>query len=180
MNKHRTPAFAIIVAVNVISAAGARAAQQPPPIHGVTGTIATEESIEQTKKGARKVLSKAADGIKHLFRLNRPSTGDAAADEALQALEEGTRVTLRYAAEGQSFTAEEIDRPGGESVKEVEGAVTAVNRADRTIAIRLADGTRRMLRFSDRAAADAGGEIVIVYYENEAGQRVTLYFKRVS
>jgi hypothetical protein len=61
----------------------------------------------------------------------------------------------------------------------MEGAVTAVNPGDRTIAIRLADGTRRMLRLSDPAAANSAGAVV-VYYTNQAGQRVALNCKRAS
>src|SRR5882762_1883210 len=87
------PFVAGILAVNVIGAAGARAAQQPPPIHGVTGTIATEDTIQETSEGGHRILVKARDGVARLFRLNRRSTvdgGDAASDEALRAFKKGT------------------------------------------------------------------------------------------
>ena len=161
-NGHRTLMTAVgIAAVTVvIGSAGARA-QQPPPIHGVTGTIATEESIKDTTEAGGTIFSKA----KRLLHLNRKSqTGDAAGDEALRGLKEGTAVTLHDATANK---------------KETEGAVSAVNPGDRTIAIRLADGTRRMLRLSSPAEANSAGAVV-VYYTNAAGQRVALNCKRAS
>jgi len=186
------PVFAGMAAVNVIGVADARAAQQPPPIHGVTGTIATEGTVQETYEGVNKILVKAADGIEHLFHLSRRSTvhsGDEVGDEALRGLKKGTPVVVHYTTEGENLTAEEIDRLGDEGLKQMEGVVTAVNRGDRTISIRLADDTRQTLRLSDRAAADVGKDIdragdstakVIVYFKDEAGQRVVHYFKRIS
>jgi hypothetical protein len=184
--------FAGMVAVNVIGVADTRAAQQPQPIHGVTGTIATEGTVQETYEGANKILVKTADGIEHLFHLKGRSTvhsGDAAGDEALRGLKKGAPVVVHYTTEGENLTAEEIDRLDDEGLKQIEGVVTAVNRGDRTLSIRLADGTRQTLRLSDRAAANVGKDIdhvrdgtaqVIVYYKDEAGQRVAHYFKRVS
>lgn len=150
-----------IAAVTVVIGSADARAQQPPPIHGVTGTIATEESIKDTTEAGGTIFSKA----KRLLHLNRKSqTGDAADVEALRGLKDGTAVTLHDA------TA---------NTKEMQGAVTAVNLGDRTIAIRLADGTRRMLRLSGPAEANSAGAVV-VYYTNQAGQRVALNFKRAS
>jgi hypothetical protein len=176
----------------VIGGGNARAAQQPPPIQGVTGTIATEGTIQETDEAAHKILVKAADGIERLFHLTGRSAvhgGDAAGDETMRTLKKGTRVVVHYTVEGEILTAEEIDRLGDEGLKQIEGKVTAVNRDKRTIAIKLANGTTQTLQLSDRAASDVGKDIdrasdgtvtVIVYYKNEAGQRVVHYFKRVS
>jgi len=181
-----------LVAVNVIGAVDAKAAQQPPPIHGVTGTIATEGTIQETSEAGHTILVKAADGVERLFHLNRRSTvhsADAAGDEALRPLKKGTPVVVHYTTDGENLTAEEIDRLGDDGLKQMQGVVTAVNRGDRTISIKLADGTRQTLRLSERAATEAGEEIdhagdgtvkVIVYFRDEAGQRVAHYFKRVS
>jgi hypothetical protein len=186
------PVFAAVVAINVIDAADAKAAQQPPAIHGVTGTIATEGTIEETSEGAHTVLVKAADGIERLFHLNRRSTvhsGDAAGEEVLRTLKKGTPVAVHYTTDGQTLTAQEIDRLGDDGLKQMQGVVTAVNRGDQTISIKLADGTRQTLRLSDRAAAEVGADMdhagdsavkVIVYFKDEAGRRVAHYFKRVS
>jgi hypothetical protein len=186
------PVFAGIVAITVIGAADASAGQQPPPIHGVTGTIATEGSIQATSEAGHTVVVKAADGIERLFHVNRRSTvhsGDPAGEEALGALKKGTPVVVHYTTDGGNLTAEEIDRLDDKGLKQMQGVVTAVNRSDRTISIKLADGSRQTLRLSERAAAEAGEDIdhvddgtvkVIVYFRDEAGQRVAHYFKRVS
>lgn len=169
------------------------ALQQPPPIQGVTGTIATEGTIQETDAAGHSVLVKAADGVQHLFHLSKRSRvhsgeGDLAADEALRGLKKGTPVVVHYTSEGETLTAEEIDRIGAEGLRQIEGSVTKVDRITRTISIKLADGTTQTLRLSERAAADAGKDLdsardgarIIVYYKDEAGQRVAHYFKRVS
>jgi hypothetical protein len=187
-----TKVFAGLAIVNLIAVVDARAAQQRPPIQGVTGTIATEGTIQEVSEGGHTIFVKAADGLGRLFRLKRQSTvhgGDAAGDETLRALKKGTPVVVHYTTDGENLTAEEIDRLGDKGLKQMEGVITAVNRGDRTISIKLADGTRQTLRLSDRVAAEAGQDIdraadstakVIVYFKDEAGQRVAHYFKRVS
>jgi len=164
----KTVGLAALLAVTVIGVAGA-AAQQPPPIQGVTGTIATETSIDETTAAGHGILAK----VKRVLHLNGRSTvpsGDAAGEEALSGLKKGTRVVVSDAAK---------------SVKEVAGSVVALNLADRTISVRLSDDSIQTLRLSDEAAADADavsdvGSKVIVYYRNESGQRVAKHFKRVS
>ena len=169
-----------------------RAAQQPPPNQGVTGTIATEGTIQEIDEGAHRILVKTADGIERLFHLGGRSAvhgGDTAGDETLRTLKKGTRVVVHYTGDGTNLTAEEVDRLGDDGLKQIEGKVTAVNRNTRTISIKLANGTTQTLQLSDRAASDVGKDIdrasdgtvsVIVYYKNEAGQRVVHYFKRLS
>ncbi len=139
-----------------------------------------------------KVLVMAADGIEHLFHLGGHSSvhgGDPAGDETLRALKKGTHVVVHYTKDGDTLTAEEIDRLDAEGLKQMEGKVTAVNRSKRTISIKLANGTTQVLRLSERAASDVGTDVdrasdgtatIIVYYNNEAGQPVVHYFKRVS
>jgi hypothetical protein len=186
-NRYRTFIKAAGFVVTVIGAAEARAGQQPPPIHGVTGTIATETSIEETTAGGNRILGKAAS-LLHLNRRAADRNGDAAGNEVLSGFKNGARVTLQNTT-GANLTAAEIDRLGDEGVKQMEGTVTAVSLGDRTISLRLGDGTRRTLRLADQAAAGAGKDLrragdskdrVIVYYTNEAGQRVVHYFRRVS
>jgi hypothetical protein len=164
----KTVGFAALLAVNTIWVAEA-AAQQPPPIQGVTGTIATETSIDETTAAGHGILAK----VKRVLHLNGRSTvpsGDAAGEEALGGLKKGTRVVVSDVAG---------------SVKEVAGSVVALNVADRTISVRLSDDSIQTLRLSDEAAADAeaagdAGARVIVHYRNESGQRVAKHFRRVS
>ena len=181
----KTVGFAVIALVNLICI-GAAAAQQPPPIHGVTGTIATETSIDETTAAGHGILAK----VKRVLHLNGRSAvpGAAAGEEALGGLKKGTRVVVHYAADGGNLTSGAIDRQGRDGVKQMAGSVVALNLSDRTISVKLSDDSIQTLRLSDEAAAGAKdidrasdtGANVIVYYRNEAGQRVAKYFKRVS
>src|SRR5687767_11780117 len=77
---HVSVCAAIVAVTVIVSTADARAAQQPPPIDGVTGTVATEATVRETHEGANKILTKVAGGIGRLFGLKRRSTvqsGDA-------------------------------------------------------------------------------------------------------
>jgi hypothetical protein len=176
---------AVLVAVQVIGVTDALA-QQPPPIQGVTGTIATETSIEETTAAGHGILAK----IKRVLHLNGGNTvpnGDAAGEEALAGLKKGTRVVVRTAADGTNLTAGAIDRHGREGLKEMSGSVVAVTLGERTISVKLSDDSIQTLRLSEDAAANAKdidragdtGANVIVYYRNESGQRVAKYFTRI-
>jgi len=164
----KTVGFAALLAVQASWVAEA-AAQQPPPIQGVTGTIATETSIDETTGAGHGILGK----VKRVLHLNGRSpvpSGDAAAEEALGGLKKGTRVVVSDSTK---------------SVKEVAGSVVALNLADRTISVKLSDDSIQTLRLFDEAAADAeaagdAGANVIVYYRNESGQRLAKHFRRVS
>jgi hypothetical protein len=164
----KTVGFAALLAVQASWVAEA-AAQQPPPIQGVTGTIATETSIDETTDAGHGILGK----VKRVLHLNGRSpvpSGDAAAEEALGGLKKGTRVVVSDSTK---------------SVKEVAGSVVALNLADRTISVKLSDDSIQTLRLFDEAAADAeaagdAGANVIVYYRNESGQRLAKHFRRVS
>jgi len=160
----KTVGFAALLAVNTIWVAEA-AAQQPPPILCVTGTAATETSIDETTAAGHGILAK----VKRALHLNGKSTvpsGDAAGEEALGGLKKGTRVVVSDAAK---------------SVKDVSGSVVALNLGERTISVRLPDDSIQTLRLSDEAeAAGDPGANVIVYYRNESGQRVSKHFRRVS
>jgi len=146
---------------------GARAEQQPPPIHGVTGTVATEESRKDTKEAGRGIFSRVA----RLFGAGKDSTAaeDAAADEIMSGLKAGTRVMIGTAPADENPAA-----------PEVEAVIMNVNPAERTISIRLEDGTRQTLQLADAAgrAAERGG--VVVFVKNDAGEPAPHYFKRIN
>ena len=172
--------FVIAAASAVVIAFGTanpRAEQQPPPIHGVTGTIATETSIREVHAGARAVLSKAA----RLFgvgRQNEAPSGDAAGDETLAGLRTGTVILVHKPAAGEHLTSGQIERLAGDGLNQVEGVILAVSRTDGTISIRLADGTRQTIRLSERPVR-VGADDVVVFAKDEAGERVAHYFKRI-
>jgi hypothetical protein len=169
-----------------------RAEQQPPPINGVTGTIALEGTVDQTSEAGKTVIVKTVDGIRHLFRVTEKTAvhGSAAADaDTLSGLEAGSRIVVHYTAKAGQQTALEVDRLDASGLKTMEGVVTRVDRAGRELSIRLADGSTQTLRLTDRAATDVGRDVdsaaadatrVVVYYVDDAGQRVAHYFKRVS
>lgn len=168
------------------------AGQQPPPIPGVTGTLALEGTVDQTYKAAHTVIVKTVDGVRHLFHLTEETAvhgGESIDVEGVRGLEAGSTVVVHYTADLGERTALEVDRLDGKGLKTMAGVVTRVDRAGRKISIRLADGSRQTLRLTDRAATDVGSEFdraaadtmsVVVYYADEAGQRVAHYFKRIS
>ena len=180
-------AAASVLAVNLITLPNAVAGQQPPPpIEGVTGTIATETSTQEVEAGARALLTRA----KRLFKWGRRSpspSGEEAGEETLVGLRRGTAVIVHGTTPGEQLTQQEINRLADDSLRRVEGVILSVDRTDRTISLRLADGTRQTLRLSEQTAASAGKELdraddgtnVIVLVKDEAGERVVHYFKRV-
>jgi hypothetical protein len=187
----RKPARLVVAAaasaIIVGGAARAGAEQQPPPpIQGVTGTIATETSVREVNEGARGLLTKA----KRLFRWTKRSpapAGEEAGEEAVDGLRRGMAVVVHDTTSTGDLTAEEIDRLNDPALKRMEGVILSVDRTDRTIAIRMADGTRQRFRLSGSAAealdkdADraADGTPVVVFVKGEAGERTVHYFKRV-
>jgi flagellar hook-associated protein FlgK len=168
------------------------AAQERPPIDGVTGTVALEGTVEKTYEGVNTVIVKTEDGIEHLIHLTDRTVvhgGRATGERALRGLAEGSTVVVHYTAEGDSNTANEVDRVADDGLKVIEAVVTKVDRRAKTITIQLADGTRQTLALTDRAAADVGKDLdgagadaakVVVYFNDETGRRVVHYFKRVS
>ena len=174
-------AAALVLAIT--GAANARAEQQPPPIDGVTGTVATEESKKDVKEAGRGVFGKMARML-GLGKDKEVPTTPEGGEDMLAGMKPGTAVVIHTTTAGESATAEEIDRLDAEGTKPMEGVITAVNRTDRTISIRLADGTRRMLRLSPHAADEIDTEIdatakVVLYVKDVAGERVVQYVKRV-
>lgn len=161
-------------------------AQEPPPIAGVTGTLALEGTIEKTYDAATTVIVKATDGIEHLFHLAKGTVVHAAngADAALNGVSEGSRVVVHYAVDGGEKTAVEVDRIGEDGLRETRGVVTRVDRDAKELSIRLDDGSTETLHLSERAARTVGLDVhdaatVVVYYVDEDGKKVAHYFKKI-
>ena len=175
------------VALAVMLYAGAQA---PPPIPGTTGTLALEGSVDKVYAGAHSALVTAGDGVKHLIHVTDRTVVHGARDAraALDSLTEGSRVVVHYTVDGTRKAAVEIDRIGAGGLAEAEGVVTRIDRQAKRLSIRLADGTTETLKLSERAARDAGrglereadGAKVVVYYTDDAGNKVVHYFKRVE
>ena len=131
-------------------------AQPPPPIQGVTGTIATDGSIEGTSKAAGAV----ARGVKKIL------PGSKASDQnPLDALIEGSHVVVRDVAASASASV-------------VEGVVVDVNKKRQQITVRLADKKTQTLRVLGKATADKGDHVIVSLADQATP--VTYDFKRVS
>jgi hypothetical protein len=127
----------------------------PPPIQGVTGTIATEGSRDAVKKAA----GAAARGVKKIL----PGTkGDTT--NPLDVLIAGSHVVVR---EG---TAE---------AKGIEAIVVDVNQSKRQITVRLPDKKTDTLRLMDASGASGSGAHVLVSLSDVANPK-TYDFRRVS
>ena len=176
----------LLVAVLLLGGPAIGAAQQPPPIAGVTGTVALEGTVDKAYAGANAIVVKAADGIEHLFHFTKRTVvhGAAATDEAFNGLEAGTRVVVHYAVEAGGTTAVEVDRIGDDGMREMRGVVTRVDRGAKRLSIGLADGSNETLQLSECAARDVGQDVgdaatVVVYYTDEGGRKLAHYFGKI-
>lgn len=160
-------------------------AQSPPPIAGVTGTIALDGTVKQTYAAANKIIVAAEDGFEHLFHVGQHTVVHGGGDaESLGDLAAGMHVVVHYTVEDGETTAVEVDRIGGDGLREMRGVIAYVDRDAKRLSIRLADGTTETLQLSDRAAKDAGADVddaatVVVYYADHGGQKVAHYFTKI-
>lgn len=137
-------------------------AQHAPPISGVTGTIATPETVKEEYKAANKIAVAAEDGIEHVFPAGKGPLSD---------LTEGSTVAIYYGS------------------KATEGMVTDVGRKSGEITVRYDNGTVEKLKLAEKQAVDPGRALkngtqgdtrVVVYYSDEAHGRIARYFKPKS
>jgi hypothetical protein len=158
---------------------GIAPAYAQPPIHGVTGTIATEATIKSEHKAANKIVVATEDGVEHVYDAAKGLVVHGGKDP-LSDLKPGTTVIIHYTADN---TAREIDRVGPGGLSTTEGVATRIDRGEKEITIRYDNGKIEKLKLTDRAAADVGTAIgedtrIVVYYSDEAGGKVTHYFKK--
>jgi hypothetical protein len=180
----------IVFSAGLLTMSGPSAAQEPPPIPGVTGTLALEGTVDKTYAGVNTIAVKTANGIQHLFHLTKRTVvhGAAEAEAAFNGVTVGSRVVVHYAMDDGGKTAVEIDRIGEDGLREMEGVVTRVDRPAKQLSIRLADGSHETLQLSERAAKHVGEDIdraadestVVVYYTEEGGAKIAHYFRRVT
>ena len=155
---HRTIGAALALPCALLLFAWPAAAQgTTPPIQGITGTIATEETV----RGEHKAAGKIAEGVKKIL-----PGGKSTSENPLDALIAGSHVIVKDMADG------------GEAVKATtEGVVIDVNRSRKQITIRAADKKTQTLRVMDGTAP--AGVHVVVSLADQAGAK-TYDFKRVS
>jgi hypothetical protein len=174
----------------VLGVAASAAAQTPPPINGVTGTVAVEGTVKNEYGAANTIVVGTIDGVEHVFHFAKGFLvhgTDKANLEGLKGLRAGTTVVVHYTTEGATQTVQEIDRVGDRGLKTTEGVVTRVDRGRKQITVRFDSGTTETLQLTDRAAADVGKDVdgavtgatrIAVYYTDEAGHKVVHYFRR--
>ena len=133
-------------------------AQQPPPIPGHTGTIATPQTEKDEGKAANKIIVAAEDGIEHIFPAGKGPLSD---------LVPGTTVVV-YAESTMT-----------------EGTVTDIGGGNTEITLRYADGKQERLKLAEKEAVPPsealkgqpkGSTRVVVYYSDAAKARIARYF----
>ena len=149
------------------------------PIHGVTGTMATEATIKSEHKAANKIVVATDDGVEHVYDAAKGLVVHGGKD-ALADLRPGTTVVIHYTAGNQ---VQEIDRVGEGGLSTTEGIATKIDRGKKEITVRYDNGKTEKLKLTDRAAAAAGRNVgedtrIVMYYSEDAGERVTHYFKK--
>jgi len=180
----------IVIGAGLLAMARPSAAQEAPPIAGVTGTLALEGTVDKASAAANAIAVKTANGVEHLFRLTKRTVvhGAPQAEAAFNRVTVGSRVIVHYAIDDGEKTAVEIDHIAADGLHEMTGVVTHVDRGAKQLSIRLADGSNETLQLSDRAATHIGKDIdraadhstVVVYYSEEAGGKVAHYFRKIG
>ena len=146
--------LATFAAVAFVSCAAQAAAQgQPPPIQGVTGTIATEGS----RDGVRKAAGAAARGVKKVL-----PGGPSDAQNPMEALLEGSHVVVKEAVE-----------PGASA----EGIVVDLNKKRQQITVRFPDKTTQTLRVLNHSGANPGPHVLVSLADQT--EKISYDFSRV-
>ena len=158
-------------------------------VSAVHGTITKLDSATKT------AAVKTKDGTEHSIKFVDKTTVHGVEATAMggkdvfHGLTEGTEVVAHYTTKGADKTAVEIDKVGKDGIKSVDGTITHIDHAAKTMTIKAADGTEDTFRMSDHAAADAGKDIangteksakVTVYYTESAGKKVAHFFEKIA
>lgn len=154
----------------------------------VTGTI------EKVDKDAKTITVKTADGTVNTVKYTDQTTvhGLKDADHAADlSRKEGSHIILHTTGEGADKTAHTIDWVGNKTVHTADGTVEDVDNGTKTVAVKMADGTKETFHVADRATVDTSkdifrysvwgaekGEHITVYYTEEAGKKVAHVFKK--
>jgi hypothetical protein len=159
---------------------------------------AVHGTITKLDSGTKTMVVKTADGTEHTFKFVGKTAVHGAkagvhetamgAEDTFHGLKEGTEVVAHYTEKGSEKTAVEVDDVGKDGIKSVDGTITHIDRAGRTVAVKTADGTEETFKLSGHAAADAGKDIgkgsekttkVTVYYTEEAGKKTAHFFEKI-
>jgi hypothetical protein len=182
----------IVLGGGALGAAPALAAQAPPPIDGVTGTIAPEGTVEQEYAGANTAIVKSLDGVEHVFHYTKDLLlhgGKSSGAKALPGLREGSTVAVHDSAAGVAASTPAIDLIDNDGTHVTEGTVIRIDRSRKHIAIMFDHDRTETFELTDRTAAHAGHDVdptpnatttVTVFYADESGRTVAHVFKKTT
>jgi hypothetical protein len=155
---------------------------------GSTGVMGLDGTVDKFYGATHRAVVKTADGVRHIVHVSGRTVvhgAAGAANASFTGLEEGSRVAVHYVVEGERKTAVEIDRAGKGGLDAIDATVEHIDRAAKTMSVRLSDGTVMTLQLTERAAQDVGKDVaradrVVVYYADESGKRVAHFFKKIG
>ncbi len=184
---HPTLAWPVALLAAVAGFSVVARAQQTPALIG--GTVGMEGTTRAIYAAANTIIVKTIDGVERTYHFTKNVLvhgGKGGGVDALQGLTEGSTVVVHSRNVAGENQAQEIDIVGDGGLKVTEGIVTNINREKKEITVRLDNGRIEKLRLTDRAAADVGKDLdkglkdstrVVVYYSDEAGNKVAHYFR---
>jgi hypothetical protein len=153
----------LLCALPLSSSAASAQPQPPPPIQGVTGTIATDGTIESEHRAGHAIAEGAAKVVDSAKKV-LPG-GKSTNENPLDDFAEGSRVVLR-----------DVKPADGDASPTTEGVVIDINKKRNQITVRLSDKKTQTLRLATPAAP---GDVV-VSYTGTTGARIAHDFNRVS
>jgi hypothetical protein len=160
MKEVRMRASRLVLFAGIAALVASPGYAQGPPIHGVTGTIATPSTIKDEYKGVKKIASTVAEGIGHLTGAGT----EGGPEDVFAGLKLGTTVTVEYGA-----------------TKTVVGTVTNVNRSKNQISVHYHNGRVEKLKLVEKIAeTSTAPDARIVYTRDEAGTAVPHYFEALD
>jgi hypothetical protein len=151
----------------------ARAQIFVPPNNGFNATIALPSTINAFWTGVNEGLEKAGDGLDDLAGAKGSKLRKGLG--SLDILRPGTPVAVQYTVKGIQASSDQTAQIEPNALNTNEGTVTRVDRDNRRVTIKYANGSTETLR-SDNTFTRHSSR-VIVYYADESGRRVAHFFK---
>ena len=171
--QHRLWLGPLLLGAFAIATPAAHAQILVPPNNGFNATIALPSTIDTFWTGVNEGLEKAGDGLDHLVGGKGPGTRKGAG--SLDSLQPGTPVAVQYIVKGIQASPDTASHIGDEVSAANEGVVTKVDRSKKEVTVKFADGQTQKLESENSFTSHSSR--AIVYYRDESGRRVALYFK---
>ncbi len=179
----------VFLPILLLSTLGWAAQDVVTAVHGIISKLdsGTGTMVVKLKDGSEQTFKFVGKTTVHGVKAGAHETAMGAKD-TFHGLKEGTEVVAHYTGEGADKTAVEVDNVGKDGIKAVDGTITDIDRAGKTVAVKTADGTEETFKLSGHAAADAGKDIgkgtekttkVTVYYTEEAGKKTAHFFEKL-